>query len=407
MKRDHVLRIVLTATHPGRPSHGSVTHFALCNTFMIVLPRGASPNSYSPTFTRTVSQSSRYTMVCRHNSNLRPTVAHFLLPNWSPTSADIDTNMSILSLLSNSYLPPHSLLNFLQPLSWDELEAREGSLGSSYHSDLLDLLFAFLSTMDAVPTPHFPASPEAVTAVLVQGCHRPPGVLTGLFHSHIEPHETPHQYYQRIFIFSLRFPALATLGVPPPDVLAIEEAVRHILLRCSLPQALDFLHTQLLAGICVANPVRDSPTYSSLSPLLHVTLLFLLEFYKRLPLLPQFRCWITRRISPNMAVISLKCNSSSWACSLAKGNIDGSYHFGFSPGNFLQLAFPCTKEFNNDNNANSIHFAFAIYLLNTSGGKGRISTETPQTQTKRCRSYPNHPPHWYFTPSPPPLYLPF
>ena len=125
---------------------------------------------------------------------------------------------------------------------------------------LLDLLFAFLSTMDAVPTPHFPASPEALTAVLLQGCHRPPGVLTGLFHSQIEPHETPHQYYQRIFIFSLRFPSLTTLGVPPPDVLAIEEAVRHVLLRCSLPQALDFLHTQLLAGICVANPVRDSPT---------------------------------------------------------------------------------------------------------------------------------------------------
>ena len=48
----------------------------------------------------------------------------------------------------------------------------------------------------------------------------------------------------------------------------------------------------------------------------------------------------------------------------------------------MQLAFPCTKEFNNDNNANSIHFAFAIYLLNTSGGKGRISTETPQTKQK-------------------------
>ena len=97
---------------------------------------------------------------------------------------------------------------------------------------------------------------------------------------------------------------------------------------------------------------------------------------------PQFRCWITRRISPNMAVISLKCTSSSWACSLAKGNIEGSYHFGFSPGNFLQLAFPCTKDFNNENNANSIHFAFAIYLLTTSGGKGRISTETPQTKQK-------------------------
>ena len=89
-------------------------------------------------------------------------------------------------------------------------------------------------------------------------------------------------------------------------------------------------------------------------------------------------CWITRRISPNMAVISLKCNSSSWACSLAKGNIPGSYHFGFTPGNFLQLAFPCTKDFK----ADSTHFAFAVYLLSTSGGKGRVSAETPQTKQK-------------------------
>ena len=97
---------------------------------------------------------------------------------------------------------------------------------------------------------------------------------------------------------------------------------------------------------------------------------------------PRFRCWITRRISPNMAVISLKCNSSSWACSLAKGHLGASYHFGFSPGNFLQLAFPCSNDFTNDNNAHSVHFAFATYLLSTSGGKGRISTETPQTKQK-------------------------
>ena len=108
--------------------------------------------------------------------------------------------------------------------------------------------------MDAVPAPHFPASPEAVTMVLVQGCHRAPGVLTGLFHSHIEPHETPQQYYQRIFICSLRFPALATLGVPPPDVFAIEEAVRHTLLRCSLPQALDFLSTSSGNLRCQSRP---------------------------------------------------------------------------------------------------------------------------------------------------------
>ena len=48
-------------------------------------------------------------MVCRHNSNLRPTVAHFLLPNSSPISDGIATNMSILFLLSNLSLPPPSL----------------------------------------------------------------------------------------------------------------------------------------------------------------------------------------------------------------------------------------------------------------------------------------------------------
>ena len=166
-----------------------------------------------------------------------------------------------------------------------------------------------------------------------------------------------------------------------PDVFAIEEAVRHTLLRCSLPQALDFLHTQLLAGICVANPVRDSPTIHP-SPPLACYLTFPPRVLQEAAVAPRFRCWITRRISPNMAVISLKCNSSSWACSLAKGHLGASYHFGFFPGNFLQLAFPCSNDFTNDNNAHSVHFAFAIYLLSTSGGKGRISTETPQTKQK-------------------------
>ena len=381
MKRDHVLKIVLLATLQDLTSHGSATPFALYNTSMIAPPLGASPNFYSPSFTPTAFLSSRCMMVYRHNSNLRPTVAHFPPPNSSLISADIVTNMSILFLLSNSSLPPPSLRTFSNlfrgrnsrpvRVPWDLAITRTCSTFFSPSSPLWML---------SLPL-NFPASPEALTAVLVQGCHRPPGVLTGLFHSQIEPHETPHQYYQRIFIFSLRFPSLTTLGVPPPDVLAIEEAVRHILLRCSLPQALDFLHTQLLAGICVANPVRDSPTIHP-SPPLACYLTFPPRVLQEAAVAPQFRCWITRRISPNMAVISLKCSSSSWACSLAKGNIDGSYHFGFSPGNFLQLAFPCTKDFNNDNNANSIHFAFAIYLLSTSGGKGRISTETPQTKQK-------------------------
>ena len=87
---------------------------------------------------------------------------------------------------------------------------------------------------------------------------------------------------------------------------------------------------------------------------------------------------ITRRISPNMAVISLKCNSSSWACSLSKSNVDGSYHFGFTLVTFSSLPFPCTQDFK----ADTTHFAFASYLLSTSGGKGRVSTETPQTKQK-------------------------
>ena len=82
---------------------------------------------------------------------------------------------------------------------------------------------------------------------------------------------------------------------------------------------------------------------------------------------PQFRCWITRRISPNMAVISLKCSSTPWACALAKGIMEGSYHFGFTPGNFLQLTFPSTTDFP----ADSSHFAFALYILSASGGRGR------------------------------------
>ena len=112
MKRDHVLKIAPLVTHPGLPSHGSDTHFASSNTFMIVLPRGASPNSSSLTFTRMVSRSSRCMIVCRHSSNLQPIAAHSLRPNWSPTSAAIDTNMNTSFPLSNLFLPPHSSLTF-------------------------------------------------------------------------------------------------------------------------------------------------------------------------------------------------------------------------------------------------------------------------------------------------------
>ncbi len=124
--------------------------------------------------------------------------------------------------------------NFCRPLIWEQLEAREGTLGTSYTPDLLDLFFAFLSSV-----PFFRAMPDALEKVLLQGCYRPPGNLAGLFHIMQEPHETPVNFYTRAFILPLRFPCLATLGLTPPDIFAIESAVRQELLRIPLPQALD------------------------------------------------------------------------------------------------------------------------------------------------------------------------
>ena len=206
MRKDQVPKTVLPDIHPALASHVSDTPFALSNTSMTAPPRGASPNFYlSYLYTNGIPVLTLHDGV---QAQLQLAANRSQLSNFQLESHfgryrhKYEYLVPTLKFVSSSTF----FTNFLQPLSWEELEAREGSLGSSYHSDLLDLLFAFLSTMDAVPTPHFPASPEALTAVLVQGCHRPPGTLTGLFHSQIEPHETPHQYYQRIFIFSLRFP---------------------------------------------------------------------------------------------------------------------------------------------------------------------------------------------------------
>ena len=122
--------------------------------------------------------------------------------------------------------------------------------------DLLDLFFAFLSYHGTLPLPFFRATPDALEKVLLQGCYRPPGALAGLFHISQEPHETPANFYTRAFLLPLRFPCLTTLGLPPPDIFAIESAVRQELLRVPLPQALDFLHSQILAILCVNAPRR-------------------------------------------------------------------------------------------------------------------------------------------------------
>lgn len=151
------------------------------------------------------------------------------------------------------------------------------------------------------------------------------------------------------FCSPFAFRLLRPLGAPLLDVLAIEEAVIHF-----PPQPFGFFDTQLLAGISVSNPPRENPTHPSLPLACYLT------FPPRLSATPpRFLCWITRRISPNMAVISFKCSSTPWACSHAKGIHEGTYHFGFSPANFLQLAFPSTDDFPTRSSPTSLGYLFS------------------------------------------------
>ena len=76
-----------------------------------------------------------------------------------------------------------------------------------------------------------------------------------------------------------------------------------------------------------------------------------------------------------MAVIGLKCNSTPWACSHVDGT-SGNLFVGFTPGNFLQLAFPTDAErFPPQKGSEASHFAFALYITSTSGNKGRVCEE--------------------------------
>ena len=88
-----------------------------------------------------------------------------------------------------------------------------------------------------------------------------------------------------------------------------------------------------------------------------------------------------------MAVIGLKCNSTPWACS----HIDrtsGNLFVGFTPGNFLQLAFPTDAErFPPQKGSETSHFAFALYITSTSGNKGRVGEELPTEQKDTGPTY--------------------
>ena len=154
------------------------------------------------------------------------------------------------------FFPSTLLTRSFQPFAYDELENYESAVSSQYSTDLQDILSALLSLWGSPPLPSFAADPEGLGYLLVHGVHRWPEDLARFIHIEPAPHDTPTTFYTRVFLHPLRFPALRALGLPDPDVNAIEQATRSALLALPLLQALDYLHTQLLSGLCVAAPPR-------------------------------------------------------------------------------------------------------------------------------------------------------
>ena len=111
--------------------------------------------------------------------------------------------------------------------------------------------------MGIAPPLHFGATCDALTPVLLRGCHRVPnGDILPMLHTSMDVHESPEAFYSRTFLQLLRIPALKNMGFSQEDVYALEDCLRQALMNLPLPQALDFLHSQLLSSMCISPPVR-------------------------------------------------------------------------------------------------------------------------------------------------------
>ena len=218
-------RLALQTTRPSTPqwSHSMVSSSS--NIFTMGVPPGPSPPSSCPTFTIKASQCLLSTMTLKAQMAHAEKFDKEFHPrsHWGRYRHNYENLVPTLKTFGASTF----FANFCRPLTWEQLEAREGTLGTSYSPDLLDLFFAFLSFHGTLPVPFFRATPDALEKVLLQGCYRPPGDLAGLFHITQEPHETPINFYTRAFLLPLRFPCLATLGLTPPDIFAIESAFSY------------------------------------------------------------------------------------------------------------------------------------------------------------------------------------
>ena len=91
--------------------------------------------------------------------------------------------------------------SFLAPMTYEQLEAREGALGATYCPDLLDLLLGLFSYMGIAPPLHFGATCDALTPVLLRGCHRAPnGDILPMLHTSMDVHESCEAFYSRTFL---------------------------------------------------------------------------------------------------------------------------------------------------------------------------------------------------------------
>ena len=155
-----------------------------------------------------------------------------------------------------------------------------------------------------------------------------------------------------------------------------------------LLQALDYLHTQLLSGLCVNAPPRGLvPRDRLLGPLrrqphpIACRLTRPREALQRVTS-PTFRCWLGKRISPSMTLVTLKCDSIPWANYFTQGN-KGAPHAGFQTGNLLQLTFPTQKPY-------TLHghdaFAFALYLTSVTH-PGRTGEEPSSAFSDRSAAH--------------------
>ena len=235
--------------------------------------------------------------------------------------------------------------SFLESLTYEQLETCEGTLGATYCPDLLDLLLGLFAYMGIVPPLHFGANIDALTPVLLRGCHREPNDdIISMLHTTMEFHESPEAFYSRTFLQLLRIPALKNLGFSQEDV--------HCLGRLSAtgPHEFTFASSIGLSSLSAAQqhvyftscPQGQQSTCSIRFSSAEMAFPVAPGTTDPPPPPPPFHVWITRKVAPHMAVVDLRCDPVPWAC-FRRGSV-GQHQFGLIrspiPVTSLQFIFP-------------------------------------------------------------------